>query len=260
MGYIIHSDQKALKKRPASLILGCHHGRECITSEAALYSMQYLLKEYSRDKQVQSWVDNSVIIYVPMVNPDGHDIVIRKNGNEVDLNRNYTFMWGQLPGCSHDPASQIYCGPMQLSEIESQLINQMKIVDDIFKKFKNIKSSLDLHSGADVILYPWGWTWDPAPDDDLFKELCQTMEQKAKAMDVQPFPSQTGMALYPTSGTYMDHVYQFYKCIAFVAEMYRGRWAGNIWEFFNPPSDKYEAVCKRILPVILTIIEFAAKS
>jgi len=257
LGFIIHSDQQHLKGKPAALIIGCHHGRECITSEAALQSMKYLLEEYSQNNQIQAVIDKTVIIYIPMINPDGHDLVTRKNGHEVDLNRNYTFNWGKVPGCSHDKISQIYCGPTQLSELESQLINQMKIVDALFQKFKNIKSSLDMHSGAEVILYPWGWTKEPAPDDKLFKELCQKMEHKASKFGVLPFPSQTGMALYPTSGTYLDHVYKFYNCISFVAEIYRGRWAGNIWEFFNPPSNQYEQICRRTIPVILTVIEYA---
>ena len=145
--YIISASVKELKLKPASFIIACHHGRECITSEAAYYSMKYLLNSYSINEQIREWIDTSVIIYIPMLNPDGHDIVIRKNGNRVDLNRNYTFNWGHVPGCSHDPASQIYCGPTQLSEIESQLVNKMKIIDDLFLKFKNIKSSLDIYSG-----------------------------------------------------------------------------------------------------------------
>ncbi|MFX1296457.1 MAG: M14 family zinc carboxypeptidase [Promethearchaeota archaeon] len=156
LGFIINSKQKNLKDKPTSIIIGCHHGRECITSEAAYYSMNYLLKNYSENKQIYEWIDKSAIIYIPMLNPDGHDIVIRKNGNRVDLNRNYTFNWGHVPGCSHDPKSQIYCGPTKLSEIESQLVNKMKIIDDLFEKFKNIKSSLDIHSGADIVMYPWG--------------------------------------------------------------------------------------------------------
>ncbi len=259
-GFIVHSDQRNLKKKPASLIIGCHHGRECITSEAVLYCLEYILEKYSEVNQIRNWIEKSVSIWIPMLNPDGHDIVIRKNGNQVDLNRNYTFNWGLVPGCSHDPYSQIYCGPSQLSEIESQLINQMKIIDDLFHKFKNIKSSLDMHSGAEIILYPWGYTREPAPDDALFKELCRQMEQKAVELQVEPFPSQPAVDLYPTSGTYIDHVYHFYNCISFVAEIYRGRWARNIWEFFNPPAEKYDAVCHRVLPLIFTIINHATKA
>ncbi len=258
LGYIISSDQKELESKPASLIIGCHHGREAITSEAAIYSIKHLLENYAGE--IKNWIDESIIIYVPMLNPDGHDIVIRKNANEVDLNRNYTFNWGMVPGCSHDPVSQIYCGPAKLSEIEPQLINQMKIIEDLFKKFKNIKSSLDMHSGANVVMYPWGYTWDPAPDDALFKKLCQEMDQRARKMKVMPFPSQPAMEMYPTSGTYCDHAYRFYNCITMIVEIYKGRWAGNIWEFFNPPSDQVNSVCHGVLPVIFTMINYASKS
>ncbi|MFX1293603.1 MAG: hypothetical protein ACFFD2_01905 [Promethearchaeota archaeon] len=79
-------------------------------------------------------------------------------------------------------------------------------------------------------------------------------------MHIKPFPSQPAIKLYPTSGTYCDHIYQFYKCISFIVEIYKGRWAGNIWEFFNPPIDKFDVVCHRVLPVIFTIIDFATKA
>jgi len=257
--YIISSKQSALETIPASLIIGCHHGRECITSEAAYYGMKYLLENHSANEKIHVWIEHSAIIFVPMLNPDGHDVINRKNGNEVDLNRNYTFNWGIAPGCSHDPTSEIYCGPNQLSEIESQLVNKMKIIDELFLKYKNIKCSLDMHSGATLLLYPWGYSWDPTPDNAVFETLCQQMEQQAREMQVEPFPSGPGISLYPTSGTYIDHVYQFYHCISYVLELYKGRWAGSIWEFFNPPSEQVEPVCHRVLPVIFTLIDYATK-
>ncbi len=257
--YIISSDQTKLKSKPAALILSCHHGREAITSEAAYYSMKYLLTGYSTNSQIQQWLDHGAIIYIPMVNPDAHDVVERKNKNWVDLNRNYTFNWGLAPGSSHEKISEIYCGPAALSEVESQLINKMKIVDDLFVKYKNIKTAVDLHSGAEVLLYPWGYIRKPSPDDALFKDLCKQMEQKAKEMQVQFYEYQPAIELYPTSGTFLDHVYQFYHCISFVAEIYKGTWAGDIWEFFNPPSEQVETLCHRVLPILLTLINHATK-
>ena len=254
-GYIISSGQDELEDKPACLIIGCHHGRECITSEAVYYGMNYLLANFSTNVQIRELIEKGLVIFIPMLNPDGHDIIIRRNGNRVDLNRNYTFNWGVQPGCSHDPESEIFCGPTQLSEIESQLINTMKIVDDLFLKYKNIKCAIDLHSGAEVILYPWGCTWDPSPDDKLFQNICKKMEQKSKDLQVVPYPFQPGIALYPTSGTFIDHAYRFYECPSFVVEIYKGRWAGSIWEFFNPESENVEAVCLKTLPIILTAIE-----
>ncbi len=256
-GYIITAGQDGLKNKPACLIIGCHHGRECITSEAVYYGINYLLENYSKNEEIQNLIEKGLVIVIPMLNPDGHDIVIRRNGNRVDLNRNYTFNWGNQPGCSHDPLSEIYCGPTQLSEIESQLMNELKIIDDLFQKYKNIKCAIDLHSGAEVILYPWGYTWDPSPDDSLFQKLCKQMAQKSQNLQVAPYPSQPGIALYPTAGTFIDHVYKFYECISFVVEIYKGTWAGDIWEFFNPPSEQVDVIGLRTLPILLTAMEFA---
>jgi hypothetical protein len=263
LGCIVSSckkEEQELKNKPASLIIGCHHGRECIASEAVYYTMNLLLKNYSSNDQFRTWIDQSVIIFIPLLNPHGHDIIERKNENNVDINRNYTFNWGNENGASHDPLSETYCGPSPLSEIESQLANQMKIIDDLFLKYKNIKSSLDIHSGTEVILHPWGWTYDKCADYDLFQKLCKQMETKAKEMQVQPFEYSPAVNLYPTSGTFTDHVYQFYHNISFVNEIYYGKWSNNIFEFFNPPSDKVETVCKRTLPPIYVVIDYAAQS
>jgi len=256
---IVSSEKNELQSKPASLIIGGHHGRECIGSEALYYTINYLLNNYSSNAQIRTWIDQSAILLIPLLNPDGHDIIERKNANGVDLNRNYTFNWGN-DGASHEPSSEIYCGPNPLSESETQVANQMKIFDDLFIEYKNIKSTLDIHSGTEIILHPWGHTKDPAPDYDVFKKLCQQMEKKSQEMRVQFFEHIPAISLYPVAGDYMDHIYQLYHCISFVVEIYYRKWANDIFEFFNPPSEQVEAVCKRAFPIISTIIEFAAKS
>ena len=80
-----------MKTKPASLIIGCHHGRECIASESVYYQMNYLLKNYSTNEQIGTWIDQSAILVVPMLNPDGHDIVIRRNGNRSNISAIRTF-------------------------------------------------------------------------------------------------------------------------------------------------------------------------
>ncbi|MFX0205051.1 MAG: hypothetical protein ACFFDT_03630, partial [Candidatus Hodarchaeota archaeon] len=58
--------------------------------------------------------------------------------------------------------------------------------------------------------------------------------------------------LYPTSGTYEDHVYAMYDALSFCVEVYVGDY-GNIWDYFNPPKNKIDEVCERNLPLVLAL-------
>jgi len=81
-----------------------------------------------------------VVDVVPLVNPDGHDIVIdgfasgrdgriwqRKNAGTpgmVDINRNFRFGWNGF-GTSRDPENDTYNGPGPASEPETQAIQTL---------------------------------------------------------------------------------------------------------------------------------------
>lgn len=109
-----------------------------------------------------------------MANPDGYeytwtnDRMWRKNrrNNEgscegVDLNRNWDAHWGV--GASTKPCSDVYQGPSSFSEPET------KVLSDEMTRLNNARK-LDLvlavHSYGQVVLYPYGWTTNPAPDTE----------------------------------------------------------------------------------------------
>ena len=88
------------------LIVGLHHAREIITTEIVLFALNSLLIRYGNDPTITYLLDRRKVIFVPMLNPDGHVRVergtdwrknMRDNGDGtygVDLNRNYSYMWG----------------------------------------------------------------------------------------------------------------------------------------------------------------------
>ena len=69
--------------KPIALIFCQQHGNEPSGKEAALIFAREL---FGGKKKLLKNLD---LILVPMVNPDGNDADTRKNGNEVDLNRNH---------------------------------------------------------------------------------------------------------------------------------------------------------------------------
>jgi len=162
------SDNVALgEDEPAIMFNGLHHARELISTEVVLDTAQYLTTMYGADPNVTRWVDNWEIWLIPVVNPDGNDIVFtidsdwRKNardnnlngdidnGDGVDLNRNYPFKWGLTPGSSGVSSSSTYRGPAPASEPETQAIVDLSLR-------KRFVFSIAYHSFGGYVLYPYG--------------------------------------------------------------------------------------------------------
>jgi carboxypeptidase T len=152
-------------------------------------------------------------------NPDGRKIaetglLQRKNHNEsycaasyvgVDLNRNFSYGWGEVAGGSSGEAcSEVYRGPSAGSEPETQAVE--KYVRGIFPDLRgdgvNDKAPddrsglyLDIHSYSELVLWPWGGTELPAPNEVGLKSLGHKL---AYFNNYEPMQS---VGLYPTDGT-----------------------------------------------------------
>ena len=79
------------------LVIGVFHGDEP--------QGEYLIKEYLKENE-------SNILFIPCLNPDGKDLNIRQNANNVDLNRNFPTKNWIKSGDEHyfggnEPASEI---------------------------------------------------------------------------------------------------------------------------------------------------------
>src|SRR5699024_4575571 len=63
---------------------------------------------------------NVHLIVVPLLNPDGFNLNTRKNGNNVDINRNFPADWTYNP----DKTSLNYTGEEHATEPETQIMMQ----------------------------------------------------------------------------------------------------------------------------------------
>lgn len=212
------------------VITGCHHAREWMTVEAPLKLIADLT-DGAEDPAVKNRLDNAEIWVVPVVNPDGYEysrevksswrknrrpLGVDQNGNPtraigVDLNRNY---WdgtaenfhvyrppGDTPGNTRDdfsatsdnPNSDTYRGPYGASEPE------VKALLDLQLKNSNIKAVVDYHSYGDTILYPYGHTKSPSPNEALYKAIGKKMQEATTG-----FSLEQSVGLYPASGTSDD--------------------------------------------------------
>ncbi len=208
--------------KPAIAFFGAHHAREHLSVEVPIYLANYLL-EQSEKPDIRDLILKRDIWIIPMVNPDGTEFDInpsyqswrknrKKNDNGsfgVDLNRNYGFQWGKR-GASSDPNSETYRGKAPFSEPETQ------VTRDFLLAHKNIKSLVTYHSFSELILYPWGYTYNPIenPKDlNAFETMAQSM---AKFTGYKPEP---GSDLYLVSGEMCDWAYGELGIFAFTIEL-----------------------------------------
>lgn len=170
----------------------------------------------------------------------------------VDLNRNYDFAW---EGGVTSPRSEFYRGPAPFSEPETEAIRD-------FVLQHNFTYAISFHSGVELILYPWGHTRDPPPDELKFIEVAQALS------DLTDAPYQQASDLYFSYGLWDDWMYGVEGVFALTCEIFCNEtWEGvtepgpgpnMIWEggmryWFNPLPQNIESIVLRWLPVFIYI-------
>ncbi|MDH5715450.1 MAG: M14 family metallopeptidase [Candidatus Aminicenantes bacterium] len=222
------SDNVELDEMEAEVLLvGCHHAREWLTVEVPYYIAQYLVEQYDVDPEIKRMVDNSEVWIVPLLNPDGLEYSIhtfrwwRKNRRDngdgsfgVDLNRNYSYMWGfDDEGSSPYGWSQVYRGRSPLSEPETDALRMLFIQ-------REFQAAISYHTYSELILYPWGYTPEPTFDQGLMHYLASTMSDLMKGVNNRYYqPRQSSVGLYTTNGSFIDFAYGNYNIPAFCIEM-----------------------------------------
>lgn len=236
---------QASDAKPWVLYDGAHHGDEVIASEILYRYAAALLQEYPTTQRSRAILDGVNLVIVPMVNPDGvsvahnasHYATARKNAHGVDLNRNYAGTWG-LNGASANPGDATYRGPSPASEPETQALQALMAS-------RNWTFYSSLHSGAEMILWPLGYTTTPPPEEALYTRLGDELSALVQAPD-----GLVSRILYAVSGDSMDHAYLAagpnWRPVALSPETFEG--SGNAfdwWPLFNPPDAQIPSVVAR---------------
>ena len=214
---------------PKILFMGCHHAREWIAVEVPFLLAKELV-ERADDPQVAGWLSRAEIWVAPMVNPDGHEHsrveqrLWRKNRRPnrdgsigVDPNRNYGYMWGTLnvPTSSHVPSDETYVGPRAFSEPETQAVRDLVACE----RFAGV---ITYHSYSQLILYPWGYTDRPVPDErdlEMMVDLATEMQSLIRGVHGVVYTPQQSSELYPTAGDTTDWTYGIYGIPSFTIEL-----------------------------------------
>jgi carboxypeptidase T len=223
---IAQAESEAL---PVVFYTGCHHAREHLSVEVPLKYARYLVEQYSKNADVKRLLDTREVYIAPIVNPDGHvfdyrdgtrGAMWRKNRRNngdgsfgVDLNRNYSYGWG-TGGSSNNTRSDIYRGPAPFSEIETQ--NVKHFVDTQ----PRMTSLLSFHTFSELILYPWGGTYDKIGEKDGDPADLPVFQKMARDMaGWNKYKPQQSSDLYIASGDTTDWAYGVHGIYAFTFEL-----------------------------------------
>jgi carboxypeptidase T len=241
--------------------LGCHHAREWISVEVPYRLAEHLL-DNSSSQPVQGWLQQGEVWVAPMVNPDGHEHtrtqnrLWRKNRRRnvggsigVDPNRNYGYMWGTLDisTSSRVPSDETYIGPRAFSEPEVRAVRNL-VARELFG------GVLSYHSYSQLILFPWGYTFEPiedAADHSEMSGLADTMERLIRGVHGETYTAQQASQLYPTAGDTADWTYGEFDVPSFTIEL---RPASAMDGGFILPADQIQPCWEENRPAALEFI------
>ena len=224
--------------KPKLFVMSSIHAREYTPAELNTRFAEYLVDNYGTDPDVTWVLDYHEIHLLLQANPDGRKkaeigLEWRKNTNEnycsptsnyrgADLNRNFEFQWGCCGGSSGDECAETYRGPTPASEPETQAVQnyvRAQFPDqrvDVLTAAAPLTATgifLDLHSYSELVLWPWGFTEDPAPNSSGL----QTLGRKFAYFNA--YMPQQAMILYYTDGTTDDFAYGELGLAAYTFEL-----------------------------------------
>ena len=213
------------------VLCGAMHAREYIASTFLMYLADTYALGYAADAQRDGYsfrelLDSVTFTIVPMVNPDGINLV--QNGydstknpdavksmqtnqygcrgwkatvNGVDLNNNFDFMWRQKGG---KPASAGYGGPYAASEPETRAMQNL-INDTDFKLFASF------HSQGQVVYW-----MDPNCDQTLANKFSPYVDRICNEIGFEKMPSD---GTYGVSGYMTDYIRYYKRAMALTIEL-----------------------------------------
>ena len=186
----------------AFLYTSSMHGNEILGYVLLLRLADTLLNGYGSDAEISRLVDHLQIWINPLANPDGSfsndnnlslEHARRTNIEGTDLNRNFP-----NPGTG------------EVDDTTGRALENQYMME--FLKENRFTLSANIHSGEEVVNYPWDNTFDLHADDDWYRFISHEYADEAMAVDPDymfGWPDggiTNGAEWYVANGTRQDYV------------------------------------------------------
>jgi hypothetical protein len=180
---------------------------------------------------------------IPNVNPDGSEYDIsggryhswRKNrqGPGTDTNRNWGYKWGCCGGSSGSTGSETYRGPSAFSAPETKAVSDY-VNSRTIGGVQQIKAHIDFHTYSELILWPFGYTYNDTAPGMTAAEAKKFSDLGKKMAATNSYTPEQSSDLYITDGAVNDWMWGNHKILSFTFEMYpKGSSPG-----FYPPDEQ----------------------
>jgi carboxypeptidase T len=244
------------------------HAREPVTMEGLLYFMHYLTDNYGTNPDVTALVNSREMYFLPCVNPDGYVYnqttnpdgggLWRKNrnGNGIDLNRNFGLTWGlDNSGSSPISTDETYRGPSAFSELETQHLRD-------FINARQFVTEMDYHTYSNLVLYPWSTSYYDGDgltvDNATFNMLADSCVYFCHSVNnVWYTPGTPWQTLYNTNGGSFDWEYgeQTTKPKIYAMSIEVGSNSDGFW----PAANRILPLAQEMLPTNLFLARIAGQ-
>ncbi|XP_037693362.1 carboxypeptidase A1 [Choloepus didactylus] len=249
--------------RPAIWIDTGIHSREWITQASGVWFAKKIVQDFGQDV-VLTAILNSMDIFLEIVtNPDGFYFTHSQNrlwrktrslmsGSAcvgVDANRNWDAGFG-LPGASSNPCAETYHGKSANSETE------VKAIVDFVKAHGKIRAFISIHSYSQLLLYPYGYKQEAAPDQAELDQLAKSAVTALASLYGTEFKYGSIIdTIYQASGNTVDWTYSQGIKYSFTFELRdTGRYG------FLLPAAQIIPTAQETWLALLTIMEHAHKN
>uniref|UniRef100_A0A182Y039 Peptidase M14 domain-containing protein n=1 Tax=Anopheles stephensi TaxID=30069 RepID=A0A182Y039_ANOST len=181
----------------------------------AMSSAVYIIHELIRNSNSYPEAALFQWLIVPIANPDGYEYTKTTNRNwsknrspnakaiGVDLNRNFGYKWDVLLQQSDtNPSGDTYRGSKPFAVPESQIIGEF------LQLHRDATLYVDLHAYGELILIPWGYTDEAAPNGNFLRSVAQAGSSAILSRTSKLYQVGTpGELTYKVSGSSVDYCY-----------------------------------------------------
>ncbi|XP_063772029.1 carboxypeptidase B-like [Pseudophryne corroboree] len=204
------------------------HAREWISPAFCQWFVRELVTGYSNDESIKELLTGLTFYILPVFNIDGYiytwteDRMWRKNRSPApdgkccgtDLNRNFNISWCEI-GSSDDPCTEIYCGHSAESEKETK-----NVASFIRRNLDSIKAYISIHSYSQMLLYPYSYTFDLAPNSEELDAISKgAISELHSLYGTEYIYGPSASTIYPTAGSSDDWAYSQGIKYAFTFEL-----------------------------------------